>query len=69
MKRLMIVLLLVTGFALFSSNAEAARRYRRAPVYRGQSSSYGYRSTNPVGGFWQSFMEFERAKNAAIFGW
>ncbi len=68
MKKLLIALLLVTGFALFASDAQAARRYRSAPMYRGQSSSYRPMSGGG-GGFFQGLMEFERRKNAAIFGW
>ncbi len=64
MKKTLIALLLVTVFALFASDAQAARRYRSAP-YRGQN--YSYRSMNG-GGLWGSFMEFERRKNAMIFG-
>lgn len=66
MKKILIALLLVTGFAMYASDAQAARRYRSAP-YRSQN--YSYRPMNGGGGgFWNSFMEFERRKNAMIFG-
>jgi hypothetical protein len=65
MKKMLIALLLVTGFAMFASDAQAARRYRSAP-YRSQN--YSYRPTYGGGGLWASFMEFERRKNAMLFG-
>ncbi len=80
MKKLTIALLLVAGFALFSDNAEAARWFRpigtprtySQPAYN-QGYTYGptygpaYQNTRPT--MWQSMMEFERRKNAMIFGW
>lgn len=67
MKKTLIALLLVTGFAMFASDAEAARRYRSVP---NRSQSYSYRPMygGGGGGLWASFMEFERRKNAMIFG-
>lgn len=80
MKKLTIALLLVAGFALFSDNAEASRRYRSLGMPQTYSQqtynpgytygpTYGptYQNTRPT--MWQSMMEFERRKNAMIFGW
>lgn len=73
MKKLMIAALLVAGFAMLTSDAQAARRFR--PLYTPRTSStptYNpyvgptYQSPRPT--FFEAFMEFERRKNAMLFG-